>query len=349
MEIIRSLRVLELASVLAGPSVGMFFAELGATVTKIENARTGGDVTRNWKLPTEAAAARESAYYQSVNYGKTVRLLDLTDPRDHAEVLQLVAASDVVISNFRESSAKRLGLDATGCRALNPRLIFAQLYGFGKNDPRPAFDVVLQAEAGFLHLTGHPGQPPAKMPVALIDLLAAHQLKEGILLALWQRERTGKGATVESSLLDAALASLANQATNWTIARTIPQRMGTQHPNIAPYGDLFACADGTSIVLAVGTERHFQRLCTLLQLEQLTHDPRFQTNAARVKNRTALVDLLRPAIAILDGAHFLKQCATSGIPAGKIRDMQEVFEPEAAQQMLLPTGAVRSVAFTINE
>ena len=345
---LNDLLVLELASVLAGPSVGMFFAELGARVVKVENARTGGDVTRNWKLPREDPTATDSAYYLSVNYGKETHLLDLTQPTDRARVLAWVDAADVVVSNFREQSARRLGLDAAACRARNPRLVYAQLYGFGRDDPRPAFDVVLQAEAGFLHLTGHPGAPPAKMPVALIDLLAAHQLKEGILLALWQRERTGRGATVSTSLLAAALASLANQATNWTIARTVPQRLGTRHPNIAPYGDLFACADGRSVVLAVGTERHFERLCGLLERPELTQDPRFATNAARVRHRDALNDLLTPAFLALPSDLFLERCAKLGIPAGRIRDMREVFEQPAAAELLLPTGAVRSVAFRLD-
>ena len=341
--------VLELASVLAGPSVGMFFAELGARVIKVENARTGGDVTRNWKLPSETDPEAESAYYQSVNYGKEVHFLDLTDSTDRARVLAWVDEADVVISNFRETSARRLGLDAATCRVRNPRMIYAQLYGFGKDDPRPAFDVVLQAEAGFLHLTGHPGAPPAKMPVALIDLLAAHQLKEGILLALWQRERTGRGATVSTSLLAAALASLANQATNWTIAGTVPQRMGTRHPNIAPYGDLFVCADGKSVVLAVGTERHFVRLCELLDLRNLPKDERFASNAARVRHRDALNELLTPAFQTITSDDFLTRCAELGIPAGRIRDMREVFEQPAAAGMLLPGGVVRSVAFNIKQ
>ena len=326
----------------------MFFAELGARVVKIENARTGGDVTRNWKLPSESADAPTSAYYQSVNYGKETRLLDLSAPGHYAEVLDLIDRADVVISNFRPASARKLKLDAATLRTRNPRLIYAQLYGFGPDDDRPAFDVVLQAEAGFLHLTGHSGAPPAKMPVALIDLLAAHQLKEGILLALWQRERSGQGATVSSSLLAAALASLANQATNWTIAGQIPQRMGTRHPNIAPYGDLFRCSDGKEVVLAVGTEGHFQQLCALLNLPELAADDRFATNAARVRHREVLNQLLAPAIEKFSIDEFLEQCRKRSIPAGRIRNMREVFEQPGAAEMMLPGGVVRSVGFSMD-
>ena len=345
---IEDLLVVELAAVLAGPAVGMFFAELGARVVKIENARTGGDVTRNWKLPTESPDAPTSAYYQSVNYGKETRLLDLSDPDHYEDVLDLIDRADVVISNFRPASAHKLKLDAATLRARNPRLIYAQLYGFGPDDDRPAFDVVLQAEAGFLHLTGQPDGPPAKMPVALIDLLAAHQLKEGILLALWQRERTDRGATVSTSLLAAALASLANQATNWTIAGQIPQRMGTRHPNIAPYGDLFRCSDKKEVVLAVGTEGHFSELCELLQLHELATDERFRTNTTRVRHREELNRLLAPAIEKFPIDEFLEHCRKRSIPAGRIRNMQEVFEQPGAAEMLLPGGVVRSVGFSMD-
>ena len=267
------IKVVELASVLAGPAVGMFFAELGAEVIKIENKTTGGDVTRSWKLPSEDPAAPASAYYASVNWGKTVWMCDLQHAEDRDRVLQAIDQADVVISNFRPDAAQKLGMSYPQLSARNPRLLFGQITGFGDDDPLPAFDVVLQAEAGFLYMSGHPGGAPAKMPVALIDLLAAHQLKEGLLLALLERSQTGKGSKVSVSLYHAALASLANQATNWLIAGKIPQRMGTLHPNIAPYGELFACKDGGQIVLAVGNDRQFQQLCKTLKLDVLATAP----------------------------------------------------------------------------
>ena len=331
-EIFKDLRVIELASVLAGPAVGMFFAELGARVIKIENKVTGGDVTRSWKAPSEDMAADYSAYYCSVNWGKTVQLLDLRTTEDQAIVHELVRDADVVISNFRSSSAQRLNMDYETLQAINPKLIFGQITGFGEGDPRPAFDVVLQAEAGFLYMTGEPGGNPAKMPVALIDLLAAHQLKEGILIALLKRERTGEGSYLSVSLFEAAVASLANQATNWLMAGHIPQRMGTQHPNIAPYGDIFTTKDDRQIVIAAGTERQFQSLCAALRLES---DERFADNASRVKNRDALIEFLQPAFrqfycdAILENFHAL------GVPVASIRNMQEVFELPLARRMIL--------------
>lgn len=353
----QDLKVIELASVLAGPAVGMFFAELGAEVTKIENKTTGGDVTRSWRLPTEAQGTEVSAYYCSVNWHKQTKLLDLKDPEDRAQTLALIREADVLISNFKMPSAEKMGLDYETCKAMNPRLIYAQLTSFGPQENRPAFDVVLQAEAGFLYMCGEPGRDPVKMPVALIDLLAAHQLKEGILLALLRRERSGQGALVSTSLLEAAVASLANQATNWLMAGHLPQPMGTMHPNIAPYGDVFFTKDEKTVVLAVGTEKQFQELCQIVGLPELITDNRFKTNHLRVSNRKALKDLLRPPIARFSRAELMQALQQKGVPAGSIRNMEEVFELEQARAMILTekskegalTQRVKTVAFQIED
>ncbi len=351
------LNIVEFASVLAGPAVGMFFAELGAEVVKIENKTTGGDVTRGWKLPSEATDSPVSAYWASVNWGKKHLFLDLNDANDLQIALQYARAADVVISNYKPSSARRLGVDADSLRAQNQRLIYAQLNSFADpEDESPAFDVVLQAEAGFLYMTGEPGRLPVKMPVALIDILAAHQLKEAILLALLHRERTGEGSTVTTSLLESALASLANQATNWLMAGHIPQRMGTQHPNIAPYGDIFTCSDGQPILLAVGTERQFRQLCAVLGLENLLENPDFQTNAARVQHRDRLVAILKEPISKMTLNDVMSLFKSNGIPSARIRDMQAVFEIPEAQGMILTettddgmeTRRVKTVAFSFN-
>ncbi|MCC6460245.1 MAG: CoA transferase [Saprospiraceae bacterium] len=332
----QGLRVVEFASVLAGPAVGMFFAELGAEVIKIENKTTGGDVTRGWKLPGEDPATAASAYFCSVNWGKQHLFLDLNTPGDLQQALDFCASADIVISNFKPSSAQRLGVDAETLRRQYPRLIYAQLSAFADpEDESPAFDVVLQAEAGFMYMNGEAGRAPVKMPVALIDLLAAHQLKEGILLALLQLARTGSGSTVTVSLMESALASLANQATNWLMAGHIPQRLGAQHPNIAPYGDLFPCADGQQILLAVGTERQFQQLCRCLGLESLLQNPDFQTNRARVVHRQALNQLLSAVFTQKNLAEWMRLCKENGVPAAQIRDMASVFELPSAQSMIL--------------
>ena len=353
----QDLRVVELAGVLAGPAVGMFFAELGARVIKIENSRTGGDITRQWKLSAEPEDSSVSAYYCSVNWNKEVRLLDLETREAQVEVHELVAGADLVISNFKPDSARRLRMDADTLRDLNGRLIYAQIDAFGPDEQRPAFDVVLQAEAGYLYMSGEPGRPPVKMPVALIDLLAAHQLKEAVLVALLQRERSGKGCTVRTSLFESALASLANQATNWLMGGLVPQPIGTQHPNIAPYGDIVHTADGKPLVLAAGTDRQFAALCHCLGLPELVADERFADNASRVCHREALLAEIQSVVAGRSREDWVQAFLLSGVPAGCIRDMREVFELPAAQAMILteplPDGRVsrrvRTVAFEVGE
>lgn len=352
----KGLKVVEFASVLAGPAVGMFFAELGAEVVKIENKTTGGDVTRGWKQPSENPESPISAYWCSVNWGKKHLFLDLNNSNDLAQAKKLALAADVVISNFKTSFARRMGLNDETLRRENPRLIYAQLHSFADpEDEIPAFDVVLQAEAGFLHMNGEPNRPPVKLPVALIDILAAHQLKEALLLALLQREQTGRGSTVTTSLMESALASLANQASNYLMNGNIPQRMGTQHPNIAPYGDTYQCADGKTLLLAAGTERQFLQLCKVLNLENLLQNPDFQNNTARVKNRERLNDLLQKAIAPLTLNEAMTKLRASGVPAARIRDMESVFDLPAAQDMVLEekmadgtlTKRVKTIAFKI--
>ena len=349
----KELKLVELASVLAGPAVGMFFAELGAKVIKIENKTTGGDVTRKWRAPGEDLNNPFSAYYQQVNYGKESLLLNLKTTEDKKTVLELIKDADIVITNFPEDKAEKMGVAAQQLLELNPKLIFAQLSAFGPNSKRPAFDVVLQAEAGFLFMCGHPDGPPAKMPVALIDLLAAHQLKEGILMAIIHRMRTSEGSIIRTSLIEAAVSSLANQANNWLVANHIPQRMGSQHPNIAPYGDLFICKDEKALVLAAGTEKHFAKLCSILAVDELIEDPRFATNGVRVKNRNELLKVLEPKVQQWERTPLLQALEKAGVPAGAIRTMPEVFEiPEARamiQKYQLPDGnegtAIKSVAF----
>lgn len=355
--IFEGLTVVELASVLAGPAVGLFFAELGARVIKIENPSTKGDVTRAWKAPTESKDKSDSAYYHSVNGGKEVRFLNLKAAEDREQVYELIKTADIVVVNYRPGAATKLGMDYEYLSQLNPGLIYAELTGFGADDKRLAFDVVLQAETGFLHLSGEPDGPPVKMPVALIDLLAAHQLKEGVLIALLQRERTGKGSKVSTSLYASALASLANQATNWLIAGYSPQRMGSQHPNIAPYGDILRTADGKELVLAIGVEAHFQQLCRLLDAEALGTDPRFHTNADRVAHRADLIPLLQEKIGQFpEREALLQKLHQAGIPAGAIRDLPDVFQ-QAGTADLLVNGtddqgndikSVRSVVFQID-
>ncbi|MCB0705681.1 MAG: CoA transferase [Saprospiraceae bacterium] len=348
-----NLLVVELASVLAGPAVGMFFAELGARVVKVENAPVGGDMTRHWKLPSEDPTQAHSAYYCSVNWGKEVWMKDLKQAADRTAVYELISKADIVISNFQAATAAKLGMDTARLQSLNPRLIIAHLSGFPEGDPRLAFDLVLQAETGFLFMSGEPDRPPSKMPVALIDLLAAHQLKEGILIALLERAKSGKGGVVEASLYGSALSALANQATNYLMAGHIPQRMGSLHPNIAPYGELFHTSEGKEMVLAVGTDKQFAGLCRALGLSHLIDHALFSNNESRVKHRSLLAGILEPAIRLVDQETLMTKLALAGVPAGRVRNLEAVFSDSEAQQLILeevmPDGTkskrVATVAF----
>ncbi|CAN5129480.1 CaiB/BaiF CoA-transferase family protein [soil metagenome] len=330
---LQHLTVIELASVLAGPAVGMFLAELGARVVKIENPE-GGDITRQWKLPTEDAYSPVSAYFSSVNWGKEYRSIDLKTSEGKQAVLELIASADIVLANFKLDDDIKLGLDYETLKALNPKLIYGCITGFGPTDGRTAFDVVLQAEAGLMYMNGTPESGPVKWPVAVVDLMAAHQLKEGILLALLQRERTGVGAKVSVSLYDAAVASLANQATNWLMVGHVPQRIGSLHPNIAPYGETLTCADGRQIVLAVGNNHQFEGLCKALGLEELIADTRFTTNSNRVVHRQELLDDLQKHAVLWRRDELLEALLAAKVPAGASRNMQEVFAQPSAQNLI---------------
>lgn len=333
--IFKDLKVVELAGVLAGPSVGYFFAELGANVIKIENPLTNGDVTRSWKLKTENTEEKESAYFWSVNALKTFEWLDITLPSQLKKFHTLIKDADILICNFKKGDDKKLKVDYKTLSTINPKLIHASINGFGKDSPRTAYDLILQAESGFMHMNGEPSGKPVKMPVALIDLLAGHQLKEAILIALIQRYKTGKGCEVSVSLYHSAIASLANQATNWLLAGHLPVAMGSLHPNIAPYGELFETKDKHLITFAIGNNKQFQALCDLIAYPTLAQEKNYANNQARVRNRTQLYHVLYNYIKAYDFKTLLKLCLAKEVPIGKIRNLKEVFELPEAKEMLV--------------
>ncbi|CAM3437726.1 CaiB/BaiF CoA-transferase family protein [Pontibacter korlensis] len=343
--------VLELASVLAGPSVGQFFAELGAKVLKIENAATKGDVTRSWKLNSEPADADTPAYFCAANWGKESLALNLTDAGQLQQLYTLVKQADVIIASYKPGDAEKLKVDYETLKSINPRLVYGHITGYGPDDMRAGYDAVVQAESGFMYLNGEPGGLPTKMPVALMDVLTAHQLKEGLLVALLQRERTGEGQLVQVSLLQAAVSSLANQATNYLVAGQEPKRMGSEHPNIVPYGSVYTCKCGKQVVLAVGDDRQFRKLCVILGAESMAEDPRFKNNYARVQHRQEVNERLRQLIAQQDRETFLQQLHVLHVPSGAVHTLPEVFAMPQAQQMLLHAREVkpglRQIAFRL--
>lgn len=342
------LRVIELASVLAGPSVGQFFAELGAEVIKIESPKTGGDVTRSWKSSSEVTDDR-SAYFTCCNWGKKSVCLDLAESHQREMLYRLLASADVVITSYKPGDAEKLKVDYPSVSKINPRLIYGEITGYGSGDDRVGYDAVLQAEAGFMSINGEPDGGPLKMPVALIDVLAAHQLKEGLLLALMARMSDGKGRSISVSLFDAAIASLVNQATNWLVAGNVPSRQGSSHPNIAPYGDYFTTSDGKQILLAIGNDRQFADLCEIIGEPAWSGLPEFKTNISRVRNRQALRALLDEKFRQSESQWLLARFRELRIPAGSVSSIKEVFESPESSPMLLDSGTLKGVRHMVAE
>ncbi|MCH2214853.1 MAG: CoA transferase [Flavobacteriales bacterium] len=327
------LKVVELASVLAGPAVGSFFAELGASVTKVENKRSGGDVTRGWRVqgePTEEL----SAYYSSVNYGKESVMLDLTNEHDLSEMETLVKDADIVVSNYLPRVAEKFAVDYDSIKKENPSVIYLDLVGYEK-ESRPAYDVVLQAETGWISMTGTDANNPAKLPVALIDILAGHQLKEAALLALLHREKAGEGSYTRCSLEASSLSALANQASNYLMVDKVAKPIGTAHPNIAPYGDWFETQDGTRFVLAVGSENHFLELALAFEAKHLVENSKYSSNRLRVENRAALINDLAKIFKHLSFKEIERKMRDRGIPFGEIKSLDKVLSEQTARNFIL--------------
>ncbi len=340
MNLFQNLKVIELANVLAGPSVGQFFAELGVQVIKIESPKTGGDVTRSWKLPSESVESSVSAYFSAVNWGKQSLVLDLADSNQKEQLYELVKTADLVIASYKPNDAEKLGVDYKSLKRLNSKLIYGKITGYGEEDKRVGYDAIIQAEAGFMFMNGQPNSTPTKMPVALVDVLAAHQLKQALLLAIIQRLQTGNGTEVSVSLFDAAVSALVNQATNWLNAHHIPQQMGSEHPNIAPYGTLFKTKDSKWLILAVGTDKQFQVLCGVLGLEW---EGKFQTNPQRVIHRKELNKKLAESVSKHDLEELLQKLQQGKIPAGSVNSMPQVFETPQAKSIMLQSEKLKGV------
>lgn len=354
-EFFKDLKIVELANVLAGPAVGMFFAELGAEVIKIENKNTNGDVTRTWKLKTEDPSVNYSAYYASVNWNKKVRLLDLRNEEEKRNVIELIKEADIVISNYKPGDDTKLGLDYDALKRIKPDIIYAHLTGFGNSIKRTAYDLILQAETGFMHMNGERNSSPLKMPVAMIDILAAHQMKEAILVALIKKLKTNEGSHITVSLYDSAITALANQASNWLMAGHDPQPIGSLHPNIAPYGELFTSSDNRKVVLAIGNDKQFINLCRILNLENLGTHQDYSTNVQRVIHRSTLYNHLQNKISTINSTELLNYAIQHDIPIGIIKSVKEVFENPSNEQLILEekiddktlSKRVKTVAFNL--
>ncbi|ERI52647.1 CoA transferase [Pseudomonas sp. EGD-AK9] len=327
------IRVLDLSRVLAGPWAGQIFGDLGAEVIKVERPGSGDD-TRHWGPPyikdTEGNDSREAAYFQSANRNKQSLTLDFTLPEGQRLIRELVPQCDVLLENFKVGGLAAYGLDYESLKALNPRLIYCSITGFGQTGPyakRAGYDFMIQGLGGLMSLTGRPegeeGAGPMKVGVALTDILTGLYATVGVLAALNQREQSGIGQHIDVALLDVQVACLANQAMNYLATGVAPKRLGNAHPNIVPYQDL-PSADG-DFILAVGNDGQFRKFCEVAGLPALADDPRFSTNKARVAHRGELIPLLRQATVFKTTAQWIELLEAAGVPCGPINDLAQVF------------------------
>ena len=333
--------VIDLSRVLAGPFATMLLADLGARVVKVEHP-TDGDVTRSWGPPYEPRTGM-AAYYLAVNRNKESIALDLATEEGRRAVEALAERADVVVENFAPGALDRLGISLAKLRAKNPRLVTASITGFGKTGPdaaAPGFDLLAQAGAGLMTITGEPDGGPTKVGVAVSDLFAGCFTAAGVVSALVARERTGRGAHVETDLFRSTLAALVNVAQSALVTRREAQRYGNAHPQIVPYRT-FPCADG-DLVVAVGTDRQFARLAELVGRREWASDPRYRTNPERVAHRGELETELEAIFRSRPREAWLADLKDSAIPAGPVRGPLEALESETARAL----GAVAEVRGT---
>jgi len=331
MKPLEGVRVLDLSRILAGPLCTMWMADLGAEVIKVEKPGAG-DETRRWGPPFVAG---ESAYFLAVNRGKYGIALDLSTEEGQKILRELILRADVVVHNFLPSTAQKLGVSYEEVRALNPRAVYVAILGFppGPYREEPGFDALIQALGGFLAITGE-DERPAKVGVAIVDVLTAWAALAGTLGALLIREKTGKGMAVEATLIENSAAALVNVAQAFLLTQKEPKRLGTAHPHIVPY-QAFPTADGL-IMVAVGTDQQFRSLCQVLGKPELAEDPRFATNPSRVQNRELLVAILTEVFLKRPRDEWVQELKKAGVPAGPVNRLADLFgDPGLVGRILL--------------
>ena len=336
MSPLEGIKVLDLSRVLAGPWCTQLLADLGAEVTKVERPGSGDD-TRHWGPPWHGEGERRvAAYFLSCNRGKRSAAIDFSRPEGAALVRKLAESADVVVENFKVGGLEKFGLDAASLRAVNPRLVYASITGFGQDGPyrdRAGYDYIIQGMGGLMSITGlpdgEPGGGPMRVGVAVADLFTGLYTCVAILSALLRREKTGEGAHIDMALFDTQLSMLANQASNALVSGKDPPRQGNTHPNIVPYQS-FEASD-QPIIIAVGNERQFARLAKICGHPEWAGDERFASNGARVAHRAEMVRLVSDAIRHKTAAEWLTHLEAAGIPAGPINGISQALSDVQAQ------------------
>jgi crotonobetainyl-CoA:carnitine CoA-transferase CaiB-like acyl-CoA transferase len=342
------LRVLELARILAGPWAGQILADLGADVIKVERKGTGDD-TRGWGPPFVAAADGGhlgAAYFHATNRGKRSIELDFESEDGRRIVRKLAGRSDVLIENFKVGGLAKFGLDYKSLAAENARLIYCSVTGFGQDGPdaqRPGYDLMAQGIGGFMDITGTPDGEPMRGGVPVSDIFTGVYSVVGILAALAQRERTGRGCYVDTALVDSTVGVLANQALNYLVSGAVPKRIGNAHPNIVPY-QVFPVADG-HIIIATGNDNQFAKLCGVLGEPKIAAEAAYRSNADRLANRAELIGKLSVLTRRMSRADLLAKLEGVGVPAGPINTLEQVFaEPQVkhrGMRLARPSAAAK--------
>ena len=321
--------VLDLTRILAGPYMTQLLGDYGAEIIKVERPGLGDD-TRRWGPPfvkdAEGRDTSESAYYLCANRNKRSIAVDLSTPEGAETVRRLAARADVLAENFRPGSLAKYGLDYESLKAVNPRLIYCSISGWGQTGPnreKPGYDLMAQGFGGIMSLTGEPDGEPMKVGVAVADVVCGLYAATAILAALHHRERTGEGQHIDIALVDTQVSWLINAGLYYLTSGEEPPRLGNAHPNIVPY-QVFPCADG-HVIIAVGNDAQFARFCAFIGRESLAQDPRFATNAARVRNREALIPLITEALKGLRRDEIVKGLEAIGVPAGPVNRLADVF------------------------
>ncbi len=341
---LESIRVLDLSRILAGPWCGQLLADLGADVIKVERPGKGDD-TRGWGPPflkdRDGRDTSESAYYLCANRGKQSMTLDIAKAEGQAIARELAQHADILLENYKVGDLKRYGLDYAAVSALNPRLVYCSITGFGQDGPmkdRAGYDFMVQGMGGLMSITGErdglPGGGPQKAGVAIADLMTGMYSTVAILAAIEERHRSGQGQYIDMALLDTQVAWLANQNSNYLIGGQIPERMGNAHPNVVPY-QTFPTVDG-DVILAVGNDGQFKRFCEAAGIAATGADPRFASNALRIANRDACIAAIAPAMKRKTTAEWIASLEPLGVPCGPIHRLNEVFEnPQIRHRGLL--------------
>ncbi len=339
MKLLDGVRVLDLSRILAGPWATQLLADFGADVIKVERPGAGDD-TRSWGPPFLKDAAgndtTESAYYLCANRGKRSIAIDFTRDQGQRLIRELVSHSDVLVENYKVGGLKKYGLDFASLQAINPKLVYCSITGYGQDGPyaqRAGYDAAIQAIGGLMSVTGEPdgapGAGPQKVGVAANDLMTGMYAATAILAALRHAERTGQGQHIDLALLDTQVAWLANQASNYLVGGVVPIRQGTAHPNIVPY-QVMPAVDG-HFMLAVGNDVQFARLCSVLGEPELADDPRYASNAARVAHRASLVPYLQQRLLARPVAEWLGLLEKAGVPANPVNHIDQVFDDPQVQ------------------